>query len=39
MHAATTTYQMALLKGLGHQDKGAMTCVYEDLLGVKYQKA
>ena len=38
MHAATTTYQMAMLKGLGHHDKGAMICVFEDLLGVKYEK-
>ena len=38
MHAATTTYQMAMLKGLGHKDKGAMICVFEDLLGVKYEK-
>ncbi|HWQ61403.1 MAG TPA: NAD(P)-binding domain-containing protein [Negativicutes bacterium] len=38
MHAATTTYQMALLKGLGHKDKGAMMCVFEDLLGVEFSK-
>lgn len=38
MHAATTTYQMAMLKGLGHKDKGAMICVFEDLLGLKYEK-
>ena len=38
MHAATTTYQMALLKGLGSKDKGAMTCVFEDLLGVYFRK-
>lgn len=38
MHAATTTYQMALLKGLGHKDKGAMICVFEELLGLKYEK-
>lgn len=38
MHAATTTYQMALLKGLGHKDKGAMTCVFEDLLGAYFRK-
>lgn len=37
-HAATTTYQMAMAKGLGRQDKGAMTCVFEDLLGVKCEK-
>lgn len=35
MHAATTTYQMALLKGLGDQDKGAMIKVFEELLGVE----
>jgi 3-hydroxyisobutyrate dehydrogenase-like beta-hydroxyacid dehydrogenase len=38
MHAATTTYQMAMLKGLEHKDKGAMICVYEDLLGVKFKE-
>ncbi len=37
LHAATTTYQMALLKGLGDRDKGAMICVFEELLGVKYR--
>ncbi|MDF2501618.1 MAG: 3-hydroxyisobutyrate dehydrogenase [Anaerosporomusa subterranea] len=37
MHAATATYQMAMLKGLGLKDKGAMICVFEDLLGVKYE--
>lgn len=37
MHAALTTYQMALLKGLGKCDKGAMTMVYEELLGVKVE--
>jgi 3-hydroxyisobutyrate dehydrogenase-like beta-hydroxyacid dehydrogenase len=36
--AATSTYQMALLKGLGDLDKGGMICVFEDLLGVKYRK-
>lgn len=35
MHAATTTYQMAILQGLGKQDKGAMTCVFEKLLNVE----
>lgn len=35
MHAATTTYQMALLEGLGAKDKGAMTCVFERLLKVE----
>jgi len=38
MHAATTTYQMAMLKGLGHKDKGAMICVFEDLLGTTCRK-
>jgi 3-hydroxyisobutyrate dehydrogenase-like beta-hydroxyacid dehydrogenase len=38
MHAAATTYKMAMLKGLEHKDKGAMICVYEDLLGVKFEK-
>ena len=37
LHAATTTYQMALLKGYGEQDKGAMINVFEDLLGIKYR--
>ena len=37
LHAATVTYQMALLRGLGDLDKGAMICVYEELLGVKYR--
>lgn len=36
--AATTTYQMALRKGLGKESKGAMIKVYEDLLGVKFRK-
>jgi hypothetical protein len=29
---------MALLKGLGRKDKGAMMCVFEDLLGVEFSK-
>lgn len=37
LHAATTTYQMALLKGLGEKDKGAMICIFEELLGVKFR--
>jgi len=37
LHAATTTYQMALLKGYGDQDKGAMIHVFEELLGVRYR--
>ncbi len=35
--AATATYQSALLRGLGAQDKGAMVQVFEDLLGVQYR--
>ena len=35
--AATATYQSALLRGLGHQDKGAMVQVFEDLLGIQYR--
>jgi 3-hydroxyisobutyrate dehydrogenase-like beta-hydroxyacid dehydrogenase len=38
LHAATTTYQMALIKGHGDKDKGAMICVFEELLGVKFRK-
>lgn len=37
LHAATTTYQMALLEGHGDQNKGAMICVFERLLGVSYR--
>ena len=37
-NAALTTYQMALLQGLGARDKGAMACVLERLLGVEYMK-
>jgi 3-hydroxyisobutyrate dehydrogenase-like beta-hydroxyacid dehydrogenase len=33
--AATSTYQSALLRGHGEQDKGAMVRVYEELLGVE----
>ena len=39
LNAATCTYQMALLKGQGDKDKGAMITVFEDLLGVSYRKA
>ncbi|WP_434311254.1 NAD(P)-dependent oxidoreductase [Hominifimenecus sp. rT4P-3] len=35
--SATTTYQLALLKGLGECDKGGMIRVYEELLGVKFR--
>lgn len=38
LSAATSTYQMALLKGHGDRDKGAMIAVFEELLGVKYRK-
>ncbi|HHV64965.1 MAG TPA: NAD(P)-dependent oxidoreductase [Peptococcaceae bacterium] len=38
LNAATTTYQMALLKGHGADDKGAMIKVFEDLLGVLYRQ-
>jgi len=38
VHAATTTYQMALAAGLGDEDKGAMTKVFENLLGVEFRK-
>jgi 3-hydroxyisobutyrate dehydrogenase-like beta-hydroxyacid dehydrogenase len=37
LHAATTTYQMALLEGYGDSDKGAMIRVFEKLLGVEYR--
>lgn len=37
-HAAATTYQMALLKGFGDEDKGAMIRVFEELLGVQFAK-
>jgi len=35
--AATVTYQIAMLKGYGNEDKGAMIKVYEELLGVAYR--
>ncbi len=38
VHAATTTYQMALLGGLGDQDKGAMIRVFERMLGVEFRR-
>ena len=37
LSAATSTYQMALLKGFGEKDKGSMIAVFEDLLGVRYR--
>ena len=36
--AATATYQMAMLRGHGKLDKGAMIRVYEELLGVEFRK-
>jgi 3-hydroxyisobutyrate dehydrogenase-like beta-hydroxyacid dehydrogenase len=38
VHAATTTYQMALAAGLGDQDKGAMIQVFERILGIEFRK-
>jgi len=38
VHAAATTYQMALRMGLGQEDKGAMIKVFENALGVKFRK-
>ncbi len=38
VHAATTTYQMALAEGYGDEDKGAMIKVFERLLGVEFRK-
>ena len=35
--AATATYQMALARGHGALDKGAMIKVYEELLGVEFR--
>ena len=37
LSAATSTYQTALLRGLGGEDKGAMIKVYEELLGVVFR--
>ena len=37
LSAATTTYQMALLKGYGKEDKGGMIHVFEDLFGVEFR--
>lgn len=37
LHAATSTYQMALLEGLGNEDKGAMIKVYEKFLDVSFR--
>jgi 3-hydroxyisobutyrate dehydrogenase-like beta-hydroxyacid dehydrogenase len=38
VHAATTTYQMALAEGYGDEGKGAMIKVFERLLGVEFRK-
>lgn len=38
LQAATVTYQTALRKGYGDEDKGAMIKVYEELLGVTYRQ-
>lgn len=38
VHAATTTYQMALADGYGDEDKGAMIKVFERLLGVRFRR-
>lgn len=35
--AASSTYQMALCKGLGNNDKGGMIKVFEDLLNIEYR--
>jgi 3-hydroxyisobutyrate dehydrogenase-like beta-hydroxyacid dehydrogenase len=38
VHAATTTYQMALAEGYGDESKGAMIKVFERLLDVRFRK-
>jgi len=37
--AATATYQQALLRGYGNQNKGGMIQVFEELLGVRFRNA
>ncbi|UCF91435.1 MAG: NAD(P)-dependent oxidoreductase [Desulfobacterales bacterium] len=37
VHAATTTYQMALAGGYGDEDKGAMIKVFENILDVRFR--
>lgn len=37
LSAATSTYQMALLKGYGDADKGIMIKVFEELFGVEFR--
>jgi 3-hydroxyisobutyrate dehydrogenase-like beta-hydroxyacid dehydrogenase len=36
--AAMQTYQMALVQGLGNENKGAMIKVWEKVLGVEVRK-
>jgi 3-hydroxyisobutyrate dehydrogenase-like beta-hydroxyacid dehydrogenase len=36
-HAALSTYQIALAKGFGNEDKSAMIRIYEELLGVEFK--
>lgn len=38
LSAATSTYQMALLKGYGNYDKGIMIKVFEELFGVEFRE-
>jgi len=38
VHAATTTYQMALAEGYSNESKGAMIKVFERILGVEFRK-
>ena len=38
VHAATTTYQLALAEGYGDENKGAMIKVFERILGVEFRK-
>ena len=38
VHAATTTYQLALAEGYGDENKAAMIKVFERILGVKFRK-
>lgn len=35
--AATASYQMAMLRGFGHGDKGSMVRAFEELLGVSFR--
>lgn len=38
LSAATATYQQALRKGYGAEDKGGMIHVFEELLGVRFER-